>query len=86
MLRPSPNHGTQRLPNDDDDDDVSLGVTSIVCSLPFVYVCRCMPTRVYILYIYILVNKVNVSGSLWHILETGCEDCLSVLSSLSIFV
>ena len=22
MLRPSPNHGTQRLPNDDDDDDV----------------------------------------------------------------
>ena len=23
MLRPSPNHGTQRLPNDDDDDDDS---------------------------------------------------------------
>ena len=22
MLRPSPNHGTQRLPNDDDDDDL----------------------------------------------------------------
>ena len=22
MLRPSPNHGTQRLPNDDDDDNV----------------------------------------------------------------
>ena len=21
MLRPSPNHGTQRLPNDDDEDD-----------------------------------------------------------------
>ena len=21
MLRPSPNHGTQRLPNDDDDDE-----------------------------------------------------------------
>ena len=21
MLRPLPNHGTQRLPNDDDDDD-----------------------------------------------------------------
>ena len=21
MLMPSPNHGTQRLPNDDDDDD-----------------------------------------------------------------
>ena len=26
MLRPSPNHGTQRLPNDDDDDDVLDGV------------------------------------------------------------
>ena len=24
MLRPSPNHGTQRLPNDDDDDDDKL--------------------------------------------------------------
>ena len=23
MLRPSPNHGTQRLPNDDDDDNAS---------------------------------------------------------------
>ena len=23
MLRPSPNHGTQRLPNDDDDDDMA---------------------------------------------------------------
>ena len=23
MLRPSPNHGTQRLPNDDDDDSRS---------------------------------------------------------------
>ena len=22
MLRPSPNHGTQRLPNDDDDESV----------------------------------------------------------------
>ena len=24
MLRPSPNHGTQRLPNDDDDDFISI--------------------------------------------------------------
>ena len=24
MLRPSPNHGTQRLPNDDDDDDDTI--------------------------------------------------------------
>ena len=24
MLRSSPNHGTQRLPNDDDDDDLRL--------------------------------------------------------------
>ena len=26
MLRPSPNHGTQRLPNDDDDDAYAPGV------------------------------------------------------------
>ena len=24
MLRPSPNHGTQRLPNDDDDEHIDL--------------------------------------------------------------
>ena len=24
MLRPSPNHGTQRLPNDDDDDELKI--------------------------------------------------------------
>ena len=24
MLRPSPNHGTQRLPNDDDDEEALL--------------------------------------------------------------
>ena len=24
MLRPSPNHGTQRLPNDDDDEYVTI--------------------------------------------------------------
>ena len=29
MLRPSPNHGTQWLPNDDDDDDV-VWVVSVV--------------------------------------------------------
>ena len=33
MLRPSPNHGTQRLPNDDDDDDVSI-VRSYISVLP----------------------------------------------------
>ena len=27
MLRPSPNHGTQRLPNDDDDDDACMAGT-----------------------------------------------------------
>ena len=26
MLRPSPNHGTQRLPNDDDDDTKVKGM------------------------------------------------------------
>ena len=28
MLRPSPNHGTQRLPNDDDDDEFCVVLTS----------------------------------------------------------
>ena len=28
MLRPSPNHGTQRLPNDDDDDMWTLSLTA----------------------------------------------------------
>ena len=30
MLRPSPNHGTQRLPNDDDDDDI---VCHVLCRM-----------------------------------------------------
>ena len=30
MLRPSPNHGTQRLPNDDDDD---IAFVSEACTL-----------------------------------------------------
>ena len=29
MLRPSPNHGTQRLPNDDDDDDQVVRQTQV---------------------------------------------------------
>ena len=29
MLTPSPNHGTQRLPNDDDDDDYCSGESGI---------------------------------------------------------
>ena len=29
MLRPSPNHGTQRLPNDDDDDCDGRAVVEI---------------------------------------------------------
>ena len=28
MLRPSPNHGTQRLPNDDDDDPNTISKLS----------------------------------------------------------
>ena len=31
MLRPSPNHRTQRLPNDDDDDDDDDDVQSHAC-------------------------------------------------------
>ena len=30
MLRPSPNHGTQRLPNDDDDDELVQTRTEIL--------------------------------------------------------
>ena len=30
MLRPSPNHGTQRLPNDDDDVKIHIQFTVIV--------------------------------------------------------
>ena len=38
MLRPSPNHGTQRLPNDDDDDDsVSCYVHFRYCDDPFMW-------------------------------------------------
>ena len=44
MLRPSPNHGTQRLPNDDDDilsychkseflDECRVGIRTIVSSV-----------------------------------------------------
>ena len=33
MLRPSPNHGTQRLPNDDDDDDDDRYVCVYVFSM-----------------------------------------------------
>ena len=33
MLRPSPNHGTQRLPNDDDDEWVFWGASGFSDSL-----------------------------------------------------
>ena len=33
MLRPSPNHGTQRLPNDDDDDEQECGICTSLPSL-----------------------------------------------------
>ena len=32
MLRPSPNHGTQRLPNDDDDEQCRYVTCSIMLS------------------------------------------------------
>ena len=35
MLRPSPNHGTQRLPNDDDDDDDDDDLASIRAMIPW---------------------------------------------------
>ena len=43
MLRPSPNHGTQRLPNDDDDDGLRYAGSWVnVCSFVLLfgrYVC-----------------------------------------------
>ena len=33
MLRPSPNHGTQRLPNDDDDDSLLF---KYLCDIQYV--------------------------------------------------
>ena len=33
MLRPSPNHGTQRLPNDDDDDVVFAMYTFAIVTM-----------------------------------------------------
>ena len=34
MLMPSPNHGTQRLPNDDDDVNYRpVSLTSVICKL-----------------------------------------------------
>ena len=44
MLKPSPNHGTQRLPNDDDDDDndddgvpdIVLYVSLPLCSVHYI--------------------------------------------------
>ena len=38
MLRPSPNHGTQRLPNDDDDVFVCACVRAYVR----IHVCACV--------------------------------------------
>ena len=37
MLKPSPNHGTQRLPNDDDDDDDDDNVTCCTLGTQLIY-------------------------------------------------
>ena len=37
MLRPSPNHETQRLPNDDDDDDCHLNHVECVLLIIIIY-------------------------------------------------
>ena len=36
MLRPSSNHGTQRLPNDDDDDGVMLVVRNWLINMRYI--------------------------------------------------
>ena len=47
MLRPSPNHGTQRLPNDDDDEQFEIPPEAIeeklrpeVCDQRLIYLRR----------------------------------------------
>ena len=54
MLRPSPNHGTQRLPNDDDDDPFNQNLLSDI----FVYLFH----RTYIVHMnincYIICNVI----------------------------
>ena len=37
MLRPSPNHGTQRLPNDDDDDGYYMLLQFIIIYTIFLF-------------------------------------------------
>ena len=49
MLRPSPNHGTQRLPNDDDDDERFAPRYTIRCPCRFrkqmAHACLCVMLR-----------------------------------------
>ena len=40
MLRPSPNHGTQRLPNDDDDNELQIRMPE--WNIVVVYRSRCL--------------------------------------------
>ena len=46
MLRPSPNHGTQRLPNDDDDDEVKLTLNLVL------FVCKKLGYQMMLTYLF----------------------------------
>ena len=49
MLRPSPNHGTQRLPNDDDDDSLDERDSPSKFRVSTKFKCCPNPTRMLIL-------------------------------------
>ena len=52
MLRPSPNHGTQRLPNDDDDDDfLVICIAMIMLYTDTYYVFRrCLVMKIIVIF------------------------------------
>ena len=55
MLRPSPNHGTQRLPNDDDDDYIHS-----VCIMVYCAVIHIGYHRLKLMILTILANYISV--------------------------
>ena len=59
MLRPSPNHGTQRLPNDDDDDR-RLGN----CCKYWSHTSLSRPTVSLNVLEYVSVYKIGIQGSM----------------------
>ena len=69
MLRPSPNHGTQRLPNDDDDDEVLHNLYCIVSVVQvFEELCEVLHN------FYCIVSVVQVFEELCEVLHNATYD------------